>query len=175
MLRLVDKACQVDKCIRYPALLRCVHDSLCCIARVTPETRFPMPRAALRSRDVTRSCCNLFSNIRVDYQSSASKQTAKDMAPKTRSSAEGKRKREEKVKEESKTETPDHNVTNDEAKEENDEPNAEEAKGEDVKEEAQEEVKEEGTHIDLGSNSQLIPRTPNQSPQDLLTSRLAPL
>jgi chromatin remodeling complex protein RSC6 len=97
------------------------------------------------------------------------------MAPKTRSSAEGKRKRDVKAKEEPKTEKADHDQTKVEDEQQNDEPNAEETKGEDVREEAQEEVKEEGTHIDLGSNSQLIPRTPDQSPQDLLTPRLAPL
>jgi hypothetical protein len=145
------------------------------MARVTPETRFPMPRAAMRSRDVTRSCCNLFIDIWINHQSSRQAETAKDMAPKTRSSAEGKRKRDEKAKEEPKTEKADHDQTKVEDEQQNDELNTEETKGEDVKEEAQEEVKEEGTHIDLGSNGQLIPRTPNQSPQDLLTSGLAPL
>ena len=142
------------------------------MARVTPETRFPMPRAALRSRDVTRSCCNLFIDIWVNHQSSASGQTAKDMAPKTRSSAEGKRKREEKVKVESKIETPDHNETNDEAKDEKDEAK-QEAEGDEAEEDPQDEVKEEGRHIDAGKGAQLILRTPNQSPQDFFTFGLA--
>jgi len=143
------------------------------MARVTPETRFPMPGAALRSRDVTRSCWNPFIDIWVNHQLSASGQTAKDMAPKTRSSAEGKRKREEKVEEESKTETADDEETNDEAKEDMDEAKQEEAEGDEVKEGPQDEVKEEGRPIDSGMDAQLILRTPNQSPQDLLTSGLA--
>ena len=140
---------------------------------LNPETRFPMPRAAWRSRDVTRSCCNLSIEIRINHQSSASGQTAKDMAPKTRSSAEGKRKREEKVEEESKTGTADDEETNDEAKADMDEAKQEEAEGDEVKEDPQDEVKEEGRPIDSGMHAQLILRTPNQSPQDLLTSGLA--
>jgi hypothetical protein len=131
------------------------------MARTTAETRFPMPRAALRSRDVTRSCCNLFIDIRINHQSSTQAETDKSMAPKTRSSAEGKRKRDEKVKEETKTEKADHDQTKVEDEEQNDESNAEEAKGEDVEDEAQDEVKEEGTHTDLSPNAQLILRTPN--------------
>jgi hypothetical protein len=108
-----------------------------------------MPRAALRSRDVTQSCCNLFIDIWVNYQSSTLVKTAQNMAPKTRSSAEGKRKREEKVKKESKAETADHEKTEDKAEEPNDQAKDEETKDEDVKEEAEEEVKDEGRHIDL--------------------------
>jgi hypothetical protein len=175
MLRLVDKDYRVGRCIRYAALLPRVHDSTIAFAAwlARPQTRFPMPRAALRSRDVTRSCWNPFIDIWVNHQSSTLVDTAKNMAPKTRSSAEGKRKRGEKVKEESKTETADHDETNDEAKEEKDEAKQEEAEGDEVKEDPQDEVKEEGKSLDSGVHTELILRTPNQSPQDLLTPGLA--
>jgi len=115
---------------------------------LNPETRFPMPRAALRSRDVTWSCYGLFKDIWINRQSSTPEGTTNSMAPKTRASAEGKRKREKDVKEESKAETADQDETNEEAQEEKVEAKQEKAENEEVKENPHDEVKEEGKPAD---------------------------
>lgn len=128
---------------------------------LNPETRFPMPWAALRSRDVTWSCCGLLIDIWVNHQSSTPEVTTKSMAHKTRASAEGKRKREKDVKEESKAETADHDETNDEAKEEKVEAKQEGPEGDGANVDPQDEVKEEGKPSDSGVHAQLIHRTPN--------------
>jgi len=140
---------------------------------LNPETRFPMPRAALRSRDVTWSCYGLFIDIWVNHQSSTPEGTTHSMTPKTRASAEGKRKREKDVKEESKAETADHDETIGEAKEEQVEAKQEEAEDDEVKEDPHDEVKEEGKLVDSVTQARLIFRTPYQSPEDLFTPGLA--
>lgn len=67
------------------------------------------------------------------------------MTPKTRASAEGKRKRDEKVEDKPKNEDADRDEPKEEVEEHGDQPKAEETKDEDVKEEVKVEEKKDTT------------------------------